>query len=42
MGAKSATLYAWGTDEYAGLKPVADLRQQLKSQLYVLLQNPLG
>ena len=30
------------SDEYADLKPVADLRQQLKSQLYVLLQNPLG
>ena len=30
------------SDEYADLKPVADLRQQLKSQLYVLLQNPVS
>jgi hypothetical protein len=29
------------SDEYVDLKPVADLRQQLKSQLYVLLQNPV-
>lgn len=30
------------TDEYDNLKPVADLRQQLKTRLYVLLQNPIG
>jgi energy-coupling factor transporter ATP-binding protein EcfA2 len=30
------------TDEYDNLKPVADLRQQLKTRLYVLLQNPVG
>jgi hypothetical protein len=29
-------------DEYDNLKPVADIRQQLKAQLYVLLQNPVG
>jgi GTPase Era involved in 16S rRNA processing len=29
-------------DEYDNLKPVADLRQQLKAQLYVLLQNPVS
>ena len=28
-------------DEYDDLKPVADLRRQLKDRLYVLLQNPL-
>ncbi|MFL6796832.1 MAG: hypothetical protein ACJ8F3_05415 [Xanthobacteraceae bacterium] len=28
-------------DEYDNLKPVADLRQQLKTRLYVLLQNPV-
>ena len=31
-----------GADEYDNLKPVADLRQQLKTRLYVLLQNPVG
>ncbi len=30
-----------GADEYDSLKPVADLRQQLKTRLYVLLQNPV-
>jgi hypothetical protein len=29
-------------DEYDNLRPVADLRQQLKVQLYVLLQNPVS
>jgi hypothetical protein len=29
-------------DEYDNLKPVADLRQQLKAQLYILLQNPVS
>lgn len=28
-------------DEYADLKPVANLRRQLQDKLYVLLQNPL-
>ncbi len=28
-------------DEYDGLKPVADLRQQLQNRLYVLVQNPV-
>lgn len=28
-------------DEYDNLKPVADLRQQLQSRLYMLLQNPI-
>lgn len=28
-------------DEYANLKPVADLRKQLQDRLYLLLQNPL-
>lgn len=28
-------------DEYDNLKPVADLRQQLQSRLYLLLQNPV-
>ena len=28
-------------DEYDTLKPVADLRQQLQTQIYVALQNPL-
>jgi hypothetical protein len=29
------------SDEYDNLKPVADLRTQLQSKLYVLLQNPI-
>ena len=29
------------SDEYDNLKPVADLRTQLQTRLYVLLQNPL-
>lgn len=28
-------------DEYANLKPVADLRKQLQDRLYILLQSPL-
>jgi hypothetical protein len=29
-------------DEYDNLRPVADLRQQLQTRLYVLLQNPVS
>ena len=29
-------------DEYDTLKPVADLRERLQTQLYVLLQHPIG
>ena len=34
-------LAAMGKDEYDTLKPVADLREQLRDRVYVFIQNPL-
>ena len=34
--------FAMGYDEYDTLRPVTDLRQQLRQRLYVLLQNPVS
>ena len=34
-------LAAMGKDEYDTLKPVADLRQELRDRIYVFIQNPL-
>ena len=34
-------LAAMGTDEYDTLRPVADLRQELRDRIYVFIQSPL-
>ena len=34
-------LAAMGKDEYDSLRPVADLRQELRDRIYVFIQNPL-
>ena len=34
-------LAAMGKDEYDTLRPVADLRQELRDRIYVFIQNPL-
>ena len=34
-------LAAMGRDEYDDLRPVADLRQELRNHIYVFIQNPL-
>lgn len=34
-------LATMGKDEYDSLRPVADLRQELRDQIYVFIQNPL-
>lgn len=39
--ALSRRLATMGEDEYDSLRPVADLRQELRDRIYVLIQNPL-
>ena len=39
--ALSRRLVAMGKDEYDTLRPVADLRQELRDRIYVFVQNPL-
>ena len=40
--ALSRRLAVMGKDEYKYLRPVADLRQELKDRFYVFIQNPLS
>ena len=39
--ALSRRLAAMGKDEYDSLRPVADLRQELRDRIYIFIQNPL-